>query len=257
MTLQQAAVRSLGLIAATVVGVVVGNKLLALVGAQLEAVNERMRRSSGLELLFATALASVHRPALVLLPWYGFFYILLVASAFADVVVARLDSSVHTMSHLAAAQLLDFFNHTSQLMQDTSELVLIIFSAWFLISWKDHVINTVLAKMQSSTGDEPNLARVLVPFSNLLSWAIVVASSMVTLNAFGVNVQPLLAVGSIGTVAVGFAAQSTMQNVVSALQIYSSRPFIVGDRIQLKSLGGSVIVAGKLGRQLQQERKLL
>jgi hypothetical protein len=31
----------------------------------------------------------------------------------------------------------------------------------------------------------------------------------------------------------------------AALQ-YSSRPFIVGDRIQLKSLGGSVIVSGNL-----------
>ena len=39
--------------------------------------------------------------------------------------------------------------------------------------------------------------------------------------AFGVNVQPLLTFGSISTVAVGFAAQSTMQNVVSALQIVS------------------------------------
>jgi MscS family membrane protein len=45
-------------------------------------------------------------------------------------------------------------------------------------------------------------------------------------------------------VAVGFAAQSTMQNVVSALQIYSTRPFIVGDRVQLKSMSGSTIVAG-------------
>ena len=130
--------------------------------------------------------------------------------------------------------------------------------------------------------------------------------------AFGVNVQPLLTFGSISTVAVGFAAQSTMQNVVSALQIvsscllvfactcsavprpsdrqrlhshtparilplccstwsrpsprcifllyhlphtlvlppppqYSSRPFIIGDRIQLKTLSGRTIVAGGLG----------
>lgn len=54
-------------------------------------------------------------------------------------------------------------------------------------------------------------------------------------------------------VAVGFAAQSTMQNVVSALQIYSTRPFIVGDRVQLKSMSGSTIVAGK---QRQGTRRL-
>ncbi|KAI3434983.1 hypothetical protein D9Q98_003035 [Chlorella vulgaris] len=245
MSLEQAALRSAGLIAATVVGVILGNKLLALVGAKMDVVNERMRRSNGLDLLMGTALASVHRPALVLLPWYGFFYILLIASAFADVAVLRLDAQVHTVTHLCAAQVLEFLNHTSQLMQDTSELVLIIFAAWFLISWKEHLVRTVVSKMEDSgMSDEPNLVRVLVPIGNLLSWAIVAGAVLTTLTAFGVNVQPLLTFGSIGTVAVGLAAQSTMQNVVSALQIYSSRPFIVGDRIQLKSLSGSVIVSG-------------
>lgn len=52
---------------------------------------------------------------------------------------------------------------------------------------------------------------------------IVLAATLTTLTAFGINVQPLLTFGSIGTVAVGFAAQSTMQNVVSALQIVSVR----------------------------------
>lgn len=137
---------------------------------QLEAVNERMQRSSGLDLFLSSALSSVHRPALVLLPWcapqlvtvlacqlglsrcagaapasrpavscsplccdvrasfaracllclhgsrplalyrrmpssaarlhrrYGFFYILLVSSAFAEVLVSRLDASVHSVS---------------------------------------------------------------------------------------------------------------------------------------------------------------
>jgi hypothetical protein len=36
---------------------------------QLEKVNDRVERSSGLELLFATGLVSVHKPAMVLLPW--------------------------------------------------------------------------------------------------------------------------------------------------------------------------------------------
>ena len=36
---------------------------------QLEAVNARVGRSNGLDVLVGTALASVHRPALVLLPW--------------------------------------------------------------------------------------------------------------------------------------------------------------------------------------------
>ncbi|EFN57141.1 hypothetical protein CHLNCDRAFT_143473 [Chlorella variabilis] len=246
MTLQQAAVHSGGLIAATVVGVVAGLRLLELVGEQLEAVNARVGRSNGLDVLVGTALASVHRPALVLLPWYGFFYILLVASAFAKVAVTRLDATLHAVTHMCAHQLAGWLSGAAQLMQDTSQLVLIIFLAWFLIGWKAHLLRCVLPKLQSDMGEDADLARLLVPLSNLLSWAIVACAGVTTFAAFGIDVRPLLTVGSIGTVAVGFAAQSTMQNVVSALQIYSSRPFIVGDRIQLRSLGGSVIVAGKL-----------
>lgn len=49
--------------------------------------------------------------------------------------------------------------------------------------------------------------------------AIVAAAVLANCSNFGINLQPLLAFGSISTVAVGFAAQSTMANVVSALQI--------------------------------------
>ena len=61
----------------------------------------------------------------------------------------------------------------------------------------------------------------------------------------GVNVSPLMAsVGGIG-VAVGLATQSVATNVVSALSLFASRPFVVGDRVQLMK-GGAVVVEGKV-----------
>ncbi|KAI7843449.1 hypothetical protein COHA_002927 [Chlorella ohadii] len=250
LTLQQAALRSAGLVAATVVGVAFGNWLLELMGNKMEHVIERTRNSSGLDLVAGSALASVHRPAKLLLPLYGLFYCMLVVSAFADVLVshlARSDPNMTTIFHVCTRQVLEGIKGLAQLMQDTSELVVIVFLAWFLISWKDELLNCVTARLEGGKGDEGEeraIARVLVPLSNLLTWGIVATAGMTAMVAFGVNVQPLLTFGSISTVAVGFAAQSTMQNVVSALQIYSSRPFIIGDRIQLKTLSGSTIVAG-------------
>ncbi|PSC76963.1 mechanosensitive ion channel isoform A [Micractinium conductrix] len=244
LTLQQAAVRCAVLVIATAVGVAFGNKLLDLAGAQMESVAERTRRSSGLPLLMGTALAAVHRPAKLLLPTYGFFYTLLVLTAFTEVALTHMDAHMHTVLHLCGSQVLGFFKSLAQVTQDTSELLLIVFAAWFLIAWKDKVVEIATTNLQEGEMDGPNFARVLVPLSNVATWGIVIAASLTTLTAFGINVQPLLAFGSISTVAVGFAAQSTMQNVVSALQIYSSRPFIVGDRIQLKSLSGSLIAAG-------------
>ncbi|KAL4435614.1 hypothetical protein ABPG77_002577 [Micractinium sp. CCAP 211/92] len=245
LTLQQAGLRSLALVLATALGVLVGNKLLDVMGTKMEAVAEKTRNSSGLSLLVGTALASVYRPAKMLLPVYGGFYSLLVVTALAEVAVSRMDDQhIHSMLYVCGERLLDVLKGLAQLMQDTSELVLIVFAAWFLIAWKDELIEVITANLEVDERDEINLTRVLVPLGNILSWAIVLGAGLTTMTAFGVNVQPLLAVGSIGTVAVGFAAQSTMQNVVSALQIYSTRPFIVGDRVQLKSLSGSTIATG-------------
>lgn len=245
LSLQQAGLRSLALVLATTVGVLLGNKLLDLMGTKMEAVTEKTRNASGLTLLIGTALASVYRPAKMLLPVYGGFYSLLVVTALAEVLVSRMDDRhIHGMLYVCGEQLLGFLKALAQLMQDTSELVLIVFAAWFLIAWKDELIGVITANLEVDERDEVNLTRVLVPLGNILSWIIVLAATLTTLTAFGINVQPLLTFGSIGTVAVGFAAQSTMQNVVSALQIYSTRPFIVGDRVQLKSLSGSTIAMG-------------
>lgn len=44
---------------------------LATINPQMEHVIERTRNSSGLDLIIGSALASVHRPAKLLLPLYG------------------------------------------------------------------------------------------------------------------------------------------------------------------------------------------
>ena len=47
---------------------------------QMDAVQERTKQSSGLQLLIGTALAAVHKPAKVTLPYLGLSYSLLVIS---------------------------------------------------------------------------------------------------------------------------------------------------------------------------------
>ena len=49
--------------------------------------------------------------------------------------------------------------------------------AWFLISWKDELLNCVTARLEGGKGDEAEeraIARVLVPLSNLLTWVGVI-----------------------------------------------------------------------------------
>jgi hypothetical protein len=51
---------------------------------QMDAVQERTKQSSGLQLLAGTALAAVHTPAKVTLPYLGLTYSLLVISGGRD-----------------------------------------------------------------------------------------------------------------------------------------------------------------------------
>ena len=98
--------------------------------------------------------------------------------------------------------------------------------------------------------DSDNLARIVLPVSSLITWAIYVAAILCSLVAFGIDIKPMLALGSVSTLAIGFAAQSTVANVVSAFSLYTSRPFIAGDRIQLKTMSGALVVSGTVQKIL-------
>lgn len=105
-----------------------------------------------------------------------------------------------------------------------------------------------MSKASKDTIDSDNLARIVSPLSSIITWATVTIAVLSSLSALGINVQPFLAFGSVSTLAAGFAAQSTVSNVVSALSLYTARPFISGDRVQLKTLSGALVVSGTVDR---------
>lgn len=122
-------------------------------------------------------------------------------------------------------------------------------SAWFFLAFKQRIVDRIMKSAKGrGPGDEDNLARIVYPLSTLISWATVVASSLFSLHALGVDVQPLLALGSVSTLAIGFAAQSTVSNVLSAFSLYAARPFIAGDRVVLKSMSGATVTSGTVQR---------
>ena len=105
-------------------------------------------------------------------------------------------------------------------------------------------MNSILEASETINLDNNEVSRFMQPISQLLTWAIVLAVSLSVLMTVGIDVGPMLTVGSVSTIAIGFAAQSTVGNLVSALSLYTSRTFIAGDRVEFKSLGGSTVVAG-------------
>ena len=67
--------------------------------------------------------------------------------------------------------------------------------------------------------DTGGLERVLLPMSSLAGWALVVAGALMALHVMGLNIQPLLTVGGVGGLAIGFGAQAVTSNAISGLNL--------------------------------------
>src|SRR3546814_8604034 len=61
--------------------------------------------------------------------------------------------------------------------------------------------------------------------------AIVVIAALVMMQTLGFSITSLLAFGGVAGIALGFAAQGLVANLLGGATIYASRPFKVGDHI--------------------------
>jgi len=148
MSLSHAFVETLaliGIIAAVVffgneIIVAFGNYLNRLLGGSLSSstdgdgssseVPASQRRHRPLARLLSTVILAAERPASVLLPWFGIAYSSTVVAAFAEIAVCRLTTrtgGVIKLAGMCGNRVVDFLKDTAQLMQDTSEVVVIVF----------------------------------------------------------------------------------------------------------------------------------
>lgn len=99
------------------------------------------------------------------------------------------------------------------------------------------VIKAYLRKLLDNVDFDDGLENFLFRIAGVGLWAIVVLTAA---DEFGINVTGLVVgLGFIG-LAVAFAAQDTVENVIAGVFIIIDRPFREGERILLpKSLGGT------------------
>ena len=84
---------------------------------------------------------------------------------------------------------------------------------------------------------DAGLEGLLIKTYGVVAWVFI---SIMVLAQFGINVTALLAGLSIVGIAVGFAAQDTVQNFISGITILIDRPFRVGHYIEVDSTFGIV-----------------
>jgi len=93
-----------------------------------------------------------------------------------------------------------------------------------------HALHTV-AEKESSNFDLA-FAPLVNRFVNIL---VAVIAVIVVMDHFGQNISSLLALLSVGSLAIGLAAQETISNMISGFVIMLDRPFRIGDRVKIPS----------------------
>jgi small-conductance mechanosensitive channel len=85
-----------------------------------------------------------------------------------------------------------------------------------------------------------------------LSFYMVMALCTLTgFNEAGINLSVLIGAAGVLSVAIGFASQTTMSNLISGLFMLIERPFMVGDIIRMGATTGEVTTVGLLSTILK------
>jgi small-conductance mechanosensitive channel len=89
-----------------------------------------------------------------------------------------------------------------------------------------------------------------------ISWVGYGLAISCTLTALGFDLGVLLGAAGVFTVAIGFAAQTSVSNLVSGIFLLIEQPFVVGDQIQSNGVTGEILSVDLLSVKLRTPEKV-
>ena len=136
-------------------------------------------------------------------------------------------SSGLTAAHTSFFKFLAYSNDALYLLM---AFVLTVLALKIVDTFIRHALH-LIAERESS-----NFDLAFAPLVNkLVNIFVAVVAVILVLDHFGQNVSSLLAVLSVGSLAIGLAAQDTISNMISGFVIMMDRPFRIGDRVKIPS----------------------
>jgi MscS family membrane protein len=106
----------------------------------------------------------------------------------------------------------------------------VIAISWFLMRWKNYLIQL----WSEAKGEKVHLDRTkLDVIDKAVTILVIFLALLFLLEATGNSVNTLLAFGGIGGLAIAFASQEVISNYFSGLMIYATKPFTIGDWIDI------------------------
>jgi MscS family membrane protein len=112
----------------------------------------------------------------------------------------------------------------------------IIFSlAWFLLRWKRVLHRVALARPLHDAKGHPRVDPFTVEMaSKIFTIFVIFITLLIVMSIFGLNIAPLIAFGGIGAASLGIAGKDVIANFFSGFMLYLTRPFTIGDQIELQ-----------------------
>jgi len=96
------------------------------------------------------------------------------------------------------------------------------------------ISNTLIEHAVMKGSDTTGLSRDIVPLvENVAKIILVVATLMVVLSVWQINITPVIASAGIAGAAVAFAAKDTIANFFGGISLFVDKPFKIGDYIVL------------------------
>lgn len=142
----------------------------------------------------------------------------------------------------------EIFNQLSQILTleqlgHVYRASIILLFGWFFSRLVSHALVRVFKKHTDAQG-----VMLIRTFSGYLILSIAV---VMALNELGFEIGVLLGAAGILTVAIGFASQTSMSNLISGLFLLGERPFSVGDTIRVGEVIGEVLSIDLLSVKLR------
>lgn len=125
-------------------------------------------------------------------------------------------------------------------------IILIAAVGWWIIRYLKHRIKTALAHIYPDDLRVELIARVF-------SYTAVLIVGAALCNEVGIQVSALLGAAGIVGVALGFAAQTSVANIISGLFLMIEQPFELGDQISINGIEGTVIAVNLFAVTLKTE----
>jgi small-conductance mechanosensitive channel len=85
----------------------------------------------------------------------------------------------------------------------------------------------------------------------LVGWAVAIFALAGAMQELGFQLGVLLGAAGVMTVAIGFASQTTLSNLISGFFLFGERPFGVGDVIEIDNVTGEVLSVDMMSTKLR------